>query len=151
MLIKNNKKSLNLVKNKCGLCGSTKKPLIKTQCCDNWICDDADQYVPFSYETNSCYRNHDRYTVCAFHFHEQHTGKWQNCKRCKDELDKIDYTDFGTNEFNFEVLKNPEKYTIKCVKCGFTSNSTRDFAYKTSKGYVCTKEACQGGLFNFEK
>ena len=30
-----------------------------TPCCNNWICDDEDQYVLFSYAHNSCYRNHD--------------------------------------------------------------------------------------------
>ncbi len=30
----------------CGLCGATTN-LTKTPCCDNWVCDDADKYVPF--------------------------------------------------------------------------------------------------------
>lgn len=30
-------------KRQCGLCGGTNN-LIKTNCCDNWICDDEDQY-----------------------------------------------------------------------------------------------------------
>ena len=99
-------------KPKCGLCGSTKKSLTKTACCNNWICDDQDSYVIFSYARNSCYRNHDRYTLCSAHFHEGHTGKWQNCKKCKDSFDLPNYVDMGTNEHNFEVLENPEKVTI---------------------------------------
>ena len=47
----------------CGLRGATTN-LTKTECCGNWICDDEDQYVLFSYARNSCYRNHDRYTLC---------------------------------------------------------------------------------------
>jgi hypothetical protein len=31
-----------------GLCGKTKK-LTKTECCGQWICDDEDKYVLFSY------------------------------------------------------------------------------------------------------
>ena len=46
----------------CGLCGKKTK-LIQTECCGNWICDDADKYVMFSYARNSCYRNHDRYIL----------------------------------------------------------------------------------------
>ncbi len=38
---------------RCGLCGKTKK-LTKTECCDQWICDDEDKYVIFSYARNSC-------------------------------------------------------------------------------------------------
>lgn len=53
----------------CGLCGKRGK-LTKTPCCGNWICDDSDQYVFFSYAHNSCYRNHDHYTMCAVHYHE---------------------------------------------------------------------------------
>ena len=33
---------------KCGLCGKTSR-LTKTACCGNWICDDEDKYVMFSY------------------------------------------------------------------------------------------------------
>jgi len=63
-------------KAKCGLCGKTKK-LMKTECCDNWICDDYDQYVMFSFARNSCARNHDRYTLCGYHYHEGHQGDWE--------------------------------------------------------------------------
>lgn len=60
-------------KRKCGLCGKTKK-LTKTECCGQWICDDEDEYVMFSYARNSCYRNHPRYTLCALHRAEKHEG-----------------------------------------------------------------------------
>src|SRR4030042_2060853 len=63
---------------RCGLCGKTTN-LTKTECCGQWICDDEDQYVLFSFDTNSCHRNHDRYTLCANHDHEGHEGKWQEC------------------------------------------------------------------------
>ena len=50
---------------RCGLCGSAERPLRRTECCSQWICDDEDQYVPFSFARNSCARNHDRYTLCS--------------------------------------------------------------------------------------
>ena len=34
-------------------CGATDN-LTKTECCGQWICDDEDQYVLFSYAHNSC-------------------------------------------------------------------------------------------------
>ena len=42
---------------RCGLCGKTEN-LVQTECCGNWICDDEENYVLFSFDTNSCYRNH---------------------------------------------------------------------------------------------
>src|ERR1039458_3867900 len=40
---------------RCGLCGKKGK-LTRTECCGQWICDDEDNYVVFSYARNSCHR-----------------------------------------------------------------------------------------------
>jgi len=132
----------------CGLCGKTEN-LTKTSCCNQWICDDADQYVVFSYARNSCYRNHDRYTLCSFHHHEEHSGSWQNCKKCKDEFETENYVDYGTNDSNFEKLANPPKISIKCANCSFQSDSVQDFSFQTSKGWYCDKEKCQEAAMKF--
>lgn len=132
----------------CGLCGDSEK-LIKTPCCNHWVCDDEHTYVLFSYSTNSCYRNHDRYTLCATHFREGHAGKWQECKACKDDYPIENYADFATNDFNFEKLKNPPKVTIKCVNCSFKSNTVQDFSCQTSKGWYCEKPKCQKAAMHF--
>ena len=68
---------------KCGLCEKTSH-LTKTACCGQWICDDEDQYVLFSFAQNSCHRNHDRFTLCSYHYHEGHGGKWQDCPECRE-------------------------------------------------------------------
>ena len=91
-------------KPKCGLCGQSTKPLTKTPCCDNWICDDEDEYQIFSFKRNSCFRNHSRYTLCAYHFNEGHEGDWMTCKKCKEDFDAPTYEEFATNEYNFERL-----------------------------------------------
>jgi len=105
-------------KAKCGLCGKSGK-LIKTDCCGNWICDDSDKYVMFSYAYNSCYRNHDRYTLCAFHYHEEHKGDWKSCKKCKESFHPEIYDWYGSNEYNFEKLDELLPFTpIRCGKCG---------------------------------
>lgn len=102
---------------KCGLCGATGK-LIKTECCGQWICDDEDQYVPFSYAQNSCHRNHRRYTLCGSHHCEEHEGSWQDCEKCRKNFETEIYVWYGTNEFNFEILKNIPSYEpTKCAKC----------------------------------
>ncbi len=103
--------------NGCGLCGKTKK-LTKTECCNQTICDDLGNYVLFSYERNSCSKNHEKYTLCAFHFHNKHEGKWQDCSECKNCSKMEMYVYSGTNEYNFETLENPPHYEpTRCDDC----------------------------------
>ncbi len=102
---------------RCGLCGKTKN-LTKTECCDNWICDDEHTYKLFSFARNSCYRNHDRYTLCSYHHNEGHDSHWKTCRKCRDDFETEIYVYNGTNEYNFEVLENPPKYKpTRCSKC----------------------------------
>lgn len=101
---------------RCGLCGKTEN-LTRTECCGNWICDDEDKYVLFSYATNSCHRNHRRYTLCGYHHTEGHKGRWQDCKDCHDFETEM-YVWYGTNEHNFEKLENPPKFRPTfCCSC----------------------------------
>ena len=103
---------------KCGLCGKTKK-LAKTECCDQWICDDEGKYVLFSYATNSCSRNHRRYTLCGYHYSEGHSGDWKDCPKCRNSFQTEIYVFYGMNEFNFQKLENPPAYLpTKCAGCG---------------------------------
>lgn len=105
------------LKPRCGLCGKTRN-LTKTECCGNWICDDEHKYAMFSYATNSCHRNHRRYTLCGFHHTEEHSGDWKDCSNCKVFETEM-YVWYGTNEYNFEKLPNPPSYEpTKCSRCG---------------------------------
>ena len=81
----------------CGLCGNT-GALIRTRCCDQWICDDEREYMLFSYARNSCSRNHWRYTLCGYHFAEQHDGSWQHCVTCRKAFAIEMYVWYGTND-----------------------------------------------------
>jgi hypothetical protein len=104
----------------CGLCGS-KTNLIRTECCEQWICNDETEYVPFSYARNSCYRNHLRYTLCGYHYIENHSGDWKTCPECRDNFsDNLEmYVYYGTNEYNFEKLPNPPAFEpTYCSECG---------------------------------
>jgi len=122
---------------RCGLCGKTGN-LTKTQCCDNWICDDADQYVLFSYARNSCYRNHDRFTLCGYHHMEGHPGHWKTCPRCREEIETEMYVHFGTNEYNFEKLENPPHYEpTRCAKCNSVIVLSEGGYSVTSEGHFC--------------
>lgn len=103
---------------RCGLCGKTKN-LTRTECCGNWICDDEDDYQLFSFARNSCSRNHSGYTLCGFHFNEEHEGDWKDCPECRDSFETEMYVYYGTNEYNFEVLPNPPAYEpTRCADCG---------------------------------
>lgn len=129
---------------RCGLCGKTGK-LRKTECCGNWICNDEDKYVIFSYATNSCSRNHDRYTLCGFHYHEEHPGDWKTCPKCRKAFETEMYVWYGTNEYNFAKLENPPKFKpTKCSKCGTVIKLGEDAYSMTSEGYFCTECASSG-------
>jgi hypothetical protein len=126
-------------KPKCGLCGKAEN-LTQTDCCGQWICNDEDQYELFSYARNSCHRNHSRYTLCAHHYDEGHPGHWQTCPKCRASFaDRLEmYVYFGTNEYNFEKLKNPPKYKPTCCsKCGARIIMGEGGYSCSSKGYLC--------------
>lgn len=124
---------------RCGLCSKTGK-LTKTECCDNWICDDEDKYVPFSYARNSCHRNHSHYTLCAYHHYEGHPGRWQDCQKCRDSFSTEMYVWYGTNEYNFEKLENPPEYEpTHCTRCGAVIRLSEDGYVYDKDGYVCAR------------
>ena len=135
--MKNSKKQQ---KPKCGLCGKSGK-LMKTDCCGNWICDDHDKYVMFSYARNSCARNHDRYTLCAHHYHEGHQGDWLECQDCRNDFDIEDYVWYGTNKYNFIKLKNPPKFEpTRCARCNCIISRGEDaYCIKPNGKYFCEK------------
>jgi hypothetical protein len=124
---------------KCGLCGSRNR-LIKTACCNNWICDDEDKYVLFSYDNNSCHRNHKNGTLCGIHHEEGHAEKWQDCVECKKMYSVEMYVYFATSGYNFEQLKNPPSYApIKCYKCSKVIHLGDEDCTITNKGYICVR------------
>ncbi len=127
-------------KHKCGLCGKTKN-LMRTDCCGNWICNDERNYVMFSFARNSCHRNHDRFTLCASHFHEGHSGDWKTCKECRKTFETEMYVWYSTNDYNFEKLENPPAYEpTHCSKCGKVIKLGIDGYTLTGEEYMC--ESC---------
>lgn len=123
----------------CGLCGKSAR-LTKTECCDNWICDDEDNYVLFSYARNSCHRNHRRLTLCGFHHAEGHAGKWQDCQACEADFQTEIYVYYGTNEYNFEKLENPPTYEpTRCSKCKKVIVLSEDGYSIRGKEYWCER------------
>jgi hypothetical protein len=125
-------------KTRCGLCRKTRN-LTKTDCCQNWICDDEDKYIMFSYARNSCHRNHNHYTLCAHHHNEEHEGDWQKCAKCRSSFVTEDYVWYGTNEYNFEKLPDPPAYEpTKCAQCATVIVLSEDEYSKLGKDYFCS-------------
>jgi hypothetical protein len=102
----------------CGLCGKTKN-LTTTDCCGRAICDDVGAYKPFTYSNVSCFRNHSRYTMCAYHYKESHgSGKWQDCQKCSDGTRRVeDLVHKGTSSFNFLEDKWETASMFEPTKC----------------------------------
>ena len=130
--------NVKVEKPRCGLCGKTRN-LIKTECCGNWICNDQHKYQLFTFAHNSCSRNHDRYTLCAHHYAEEHPGDWKTCPKCREDIEPEMYVYFGTNEYNFEKLPNPPKFKpTHCSKCNRVISLSQDgYVIEPGGKYVC--------------
>ena len=123
----------------CGLCGKAGK-VTMTDCCGNWICNDHEKYVLFSYARNSCSRNHDRYTLCGFHHNERHAGHWKECKECRASFKTEISVWYGTNEYNFEKLDNPPAFEpTLCGDCGQVIHLGTDGYSQLGDKYMCVK------------
>ena len=121
------------------MCGKKGK-LTRTQCCGQWICDDEENYVMFSYARNSCHRNHQRYTLCGYHHNEGHKGTWQDCEKCRADFPTEIYVGYGTNEYNFEKLPDPPAYKPTCCDgCGAVIHLNEGGYSQGSKGMLCAK------------
>ena len=126
-------------KPRCGLCGKTGN-LTTTECCKNWICNDQDKYVLFSYARNSCSRNHERFTLCGYHHNEGHAGSWKACEECRTSFKTEMYVWYGTNDYNFEKLENPPAFEpTHCADCGVVINLGEDGYSVLGDVYKCEK------------
>ena len=115
----------------CAICNSAPgaKPMTRTRCCGNAICDTEQDYVMFSYSRNQCPRSHQRYTLCGYHGEEAHCDKskdWRECPGC-DPLGPhvnsvADSLWRGLNPYNFCPLlaRKVPKHSMceTCIKCG---------------------------------
>ena len=65
----------------CRFCGHDASPLVKTPCCEQWICCDT-SYL--SYRGGGyCQFEHENSSICHFHYNEKHQGRWQECEECR--------------------------------------------------------------------
>lgn len=119
------------------MCGKAAR-LTRIECCGQWICDDEDKYVVFSYARNSCHRNHRRFTLCGYHHAEGHRGHWKVCRTCRAAFETEIYVYYGTNEYNFQKLENPPAYEpTRCSRCGVVIVLSAGGYSMTGDGYRC--------------
>ncbi len=81
---------------RCSLCGEKSLLLGKSKCCDQWFCCDTD-FLSIR-GGGYCQFKHEHYSICYFHHNENHQGRWQGCKECRDF--------FGEEQFNEELNQN---------------------------------------------
>ena len=121
--------------------------LTRTNCCNNWICNDEHTYKLNTFSLHSCMRNHSKYTICALHYSNNHKGEWKKCQKCIGEYDKNVYNDRCTNKYNFETNNAVKKEKIFCCNCGFASLELSDFLGCVPNDeinyYFCRKPACK--------
>ncbi len=111
---------------------------MKSDCCGQWICDDEVSYRVFSYARNSCARNHRRFTLCGYHYAEEHLGRWQDCRKCRQGFETELYVYYGTNKYNFEALPDPPTFKpTLCHKCGTHIRLGRDAYSRLGEKYLC--------------
>jgi len=77
----------------CRFCGRESLPLVKTRCCEQWICCDT-EFLSFR-GGGTCRFEHEQYSICHFHYNEGHSGTWQDCRECREFL--------GEEEFKREL------------------------------------------------
>jgi hypothetical protein len=83
----------------CRFCGDAAAPLLKTPCCDQWICCDT---AFFSFRGGGrCQAEHERFSLCYSHYEDKHGGPWQSCQQCCAFWSPRDYQRYAENPINW--------------------------------------------------
>ena len=91
-------------------CEEHAKPMMRTECCEQCICDTESDYVMFSYSRAHCSRSHKRYTLCGSHLvdcgRNSSNCDWRECRSCIEvEPSKLPGMLWGgLNPYNFYPL-----------------------------------------------
>ncbi len=73
----------------CRFCGDAKATLVKTPCCEQWICCDT-AFMSFR-GGGRCQVEHERLSLYYSHYEDQHRGPWESCQKCRDFWSPRDY------------------------------------------------------------
>ena len=83
----------------CRFCGDAKAALVKTPCCEQWICCDT-AFRSFR-GGGRCQVEHERFSLCYSHYEDQHRGPWESCQKCRDFWSPRDYKLYAENPINW--------------------------------------------------
>ena len=83
----------------CRFWGDAKAPLVKTPCCQQWICCDT-AFLSFR-GGGRCQVEHERFSLCYSHYEDQHGGPWESCQKCRDFWTPRDYKTYAENPINW--------------------------------------------------
>jgi hypothetical protein len=82
----------------CRFCGDASAPLVKTPCCQQWICCDT-AFVSFR-GGGRCQVEHERFTLCYSHYIDGHSGPWQTCQKCREFWTPKEYKAYAEHPIN---------------------------------------------------
>lgn len=82
----------------CRFCGQTSVPLVKTPCCQQWICCDT-AFVSIR-GGGRCQYQHERFSLCYSHYSDRHPGPWQTCQKCRDFWSPEEYRTYAQDPIN---------------------------------------------------
>ncbi len=64
----------------CRFCGDQDCYLVKTKCCNEWICFEPD--IPNYRGGGRCEHYHEQYSLCKQHADDKHLGHFSECQAC---------------------------------------------------------------------
>ncbi len=66
----------------CRFYGDARAALVKTPCCEQWICCDT---ALMSFRGGGRGQvAHERFSLGYFHYEDRHEGPWASCQKCRD-------------------------------------------------------------------
>jgi hypothetical protein len=82
----------------CRFCGDASVPLVKTPCCQQWIC--CDTALLSIRGGGRCQYEHERFSLCYSHYSDKHPGPWQTCQQCRDFWTPAEYKAYAEHPIN---------------------------------------------------
>jgi len=83
----------------CRFCGDAQASLVKTPCCDQWICCDT-AFLSFR-GGGRCQVEHERFSLCYSHYEDKHGGPWESCQKCREFWSPRDDQRYAENPINW--------------------------------------------------
>ena len=121
----------------CRFCGGSKVALVKTVCCEQWICCDT---AALSYRGRGyCQVQHERYSLCYSHHIEGHTGDFADCADCVKCFGLRDYKAFLAESTNYPKYSKPCDEGSAAILRALKNLWVKNWRSSEIEGYLCFK------------